>query len=198
VNAISLKYHQSSLTYVEILKTVIPQYLTSRYLLSSLSRQRLTMSSSPDQIQAVALLEDIRKTLSSQHQLDPATRASVVAKLSNIRDVVETPVESVLRIFAQVILDSIRNRPVKVWLTVHILACTKCSVESSRRAWTIVQVGCQRRVCSESQRAGSKLGRSSRTCHLQNGERRGLQHPGCAGDCNRRPAVDRLVRVKAY
>jgi len=175
VNAISRpKYHKSSLTYVEILKTVIAQHLASESLLSSLSRQRLTMSSSPDQMKAVALIEDIRQTLSSQHQLDPATRASVVAKLSNIRDAVETPVESVLRIFAQVILDFIRSRPVKIWLTVHMLACTKCSVEGSCRAWIIVQVGCKRRVCSESQRAGSRV------CHLHVGERRGHQHPGCA------------------
>ncbi len=67
------------------------------------------MSSSPDTLKALALLEEIKRTVQDQHELDPATRASMVAKLSKLRDAVETPVESVLRILAQVVLGFISN-----------------------------------------------------------------------------------------
>lgn len=71
------------------------------------------MSSSPNSSKALALLEEIQTTLRDQHELDPATRASVVAKLSKLRDAVETPVESVLRILAQVIPAFICKRRVQ-------------------------------------------------------------------------------------
>lgn len=64
------------------------------------------MSSSTDTSQALALLEEIKTHLEKHPELNAASRAAVVAKVCKLRDAVETPLESVLRIFSQVFQDS--------------------------------------------------------------------------------------------
>ena len=60
------------------------------------------MSSRPDTSKALPILEDIKATLESRHELEPDVRASVLAQISELRKAIETPLDSVLRLFAQV------------------------------------------------------------------------------------------------
>lgn len=60
------------------------------------------MSSSPETLTPSELLEEIKPLLDDHRELDPQARAGVLAKISRLRDAVETPLDSVLRIYTQV------------------------------------------------------------------------------------------------
>lgn len=51
---------------------------------------------------SLALLEDIKANLQG-HELNAQERADTLVKISNLRDSVETPLDSILRILSQVL-----------------------------------------------------------------------------------------------
>ncbi|KAL6720134.1 hypothetical protein ACLMJK_002055 [Lecanora helva] len=59
------------------------------------------MSSNYEASKALALLENIKSILHESGSLGPSARASVLAQISDLRDAIETPLDSVLRILAQ-------------------------------------------------------------------------------------------------
>ena len=60
------------------------------------------MSACPEKVRLLALLEDIRSAIESDAANDAATRPNLVAKITNLRDAVEAPQDSLLRIYSQV------------------------------------------------------------------------------------------------
>ena len=60
------------------------------------------MSSAVDTQDALSILENIKSDVQGCHKLDPSTWASVVTKISQLRDAVETPLDTVLRLLTQV------------------------------------------------------------------------------------------------
>ena len=60
------------------------------------------MTACPTKSQLLALLEDIRSAIESDAANDAATRPNLVTKITNLRDAVEAPQDSLLRIYSQV------------------------------------------------------------------------------------------------
>ena len=60
------------------------------------------MTACPEKIQLLALLEDIKIAIESDAANDAATRPNLVTKITNLRDAVEAPQDSLLRIYSQV------------------------------------------------------------------------------------------------
>ena len=60
------------------------------------------MTAFPEKIRLLALLEDIRSAIESDAANDAATRPDLVTKITNLRDAVEAPQDSLLRIYSQV------------------------------------------------------------------------------------------------
>ena len=60
------------------------------------------MTSCSEKSRLLALLEDIRSAIESDAANDAATRPNLVTKITNLRDAVEAPQDSLLRIYSQV------------------------------------------------------------------------------------------------
>ena len=60
------------------------------------------MIACPKKVQLLALLEDIRSAIESDAANDAATRPNLVTKITKLRDAVEAPQDSLLRIYSQV------------------------------------------------------------------------------------------------
>ena len=60
------------------------------------------MTACPEKIRLLALLEDIKIAIESDAANDAATRPNLVTKITNLRDAVEAPQDSLLRIYSQV------------------------------------------------------------------------------------------------
>ena len=60
------------------------------------------MTAFPEKSRLLALLEDIRSAIESDAANDAATRPELVTKITNLRDAVEAPQDSLLRIYSQV------------------------------------------------------------------------------------------------
>ena len=60
------------------------------------------MTACPKKLRLLALLEDIRNAIESDAANDAATRPNLVLKITNLRDAVEAPQDSLLRIYSQV------------------------------------------------------------------------------------------------
>ena len=60
------------------------------------------MTACPKKLQLLALLEDIRSAIESDAANDAATRPNLVTKITNLRDAVKAPQDSLLRIYSQV------------------------------------------------------------------------------------------------
>ena len=60
------------------------------------------MTACPKKLQLLALLEDIRSAIESDAANDAAARPNLVTKITNLRDAVEAPQDSLLRIYSQV------------------------------------------------------------------------------------------------
>lgn len=60
------------------------------------------MTACPKKLRLLALLEDIRSAIESDAANDAATRPNLVTKITNLRDAVEAPQDSLLRIYSQV------------------------------------------------------------------------------------------------
>ena len=60
------------------------------------------MTACPEKVRLLALLEDIRSAIESDAANDAATRPNLVTKITNLRDAVEAPQDSLLRIYSQV------------------------------------------------------------------------------------------------
>ena len=55
-----------------------------------------------EKVRLLALLEDIRSAIESDAANDAATRPNLVTKITKLRDAVEAPQDSLLRIYSQV------------------------------------------------------------------------------------------------
>ena len=60
------------------------------------------MTACSEKIQLLALLEDIKIAIESDAANDAATRPNLVTKITSLRDAVEAPQDSLLRIYSQV------------------------------------------------------------------------------------------------
>ena len=60
------------------------------------------MIACPEKVRLLALLEDIRSAIESDAANDAATRPNLVTKITKLRDAVEAPQDSLLRIYSQV------------------------------------------------------------------------------------------------
>lgn len=60
------------------------------------------MTACTEKVRLLALLEDIRSAIESGAANDAATRPNLVTKITNLRDAVEAPQDSLLRIYSQV------------------------------------------------------------------------------------------------
>lgn len=60
------------------------------------------MTAYSEKLRLLALLEDIRTEIEDDAANDAATRPSLVLKITNLRDAVEAPPDSLLRICSQV------------------------------------------------------------------------------------------------
>ena len=90
------------------------------------------MTACPKNLRLLALLEDIRSAIESDAANNAATRPNLVTKITNLRDAVEAPQDSLLRIYSQVseYLNFRRFINPEV-LMASISAATKCGTESS-------------------------------------------------------------------
>ena len=90
------------------------------------------MATLPEKLRLLALVEDIRTAIESDAASHSATRPTLVTKITNLRDAVEAPQDSLLRIYSQVgyhrtLICSIRCEV----LMASLSAVTKCGTESS-------------------------------------------------------------------
>lgn len=90
------------------------------------------MAACDDKLRLLALVEDIRAAIESNDASIAETRPSLLTKITNLRDAVEAPQDSLLRIYSQV-SDYLKPR----WsfnredLMASISAAAKCGTESS-------------------------------------------------------------------
>lgn len=60
------------------------------------------MADVPQNLPLLALVEEIKIAIESNDVSDPATRSDILMKITNLRDAVEAPQDSLLRIYSQV------------------------------------------------------------------------------------------------
>ncbi len=60
------------------------------------------MAACPENLRLVALVEEIRTAIESNDARNAATRPGLLTKITTLRDAVEAPQDSLLRIYAQV------------------------------------------------------------------------------------------------
>lgn len=60
------------------------------------------MASYPENLRLLALVEEIKSAIESNDASNAATRLSLLKKITNLRDAVEAPQDSLLRIYSQV------------------------------------------------------------------------------------------------
>ena len=60
------------------------------------------MASYPENLRLLALVEEIKSAIESNDASNAATRPSLLKKITNLRDAVEAPQDSLLRIYSQV------------------------------------------------------------------------------------------------
>ena len=60
------------------------------------------MAGFPQNIRLLALVEEIKIAIESNDVSNPAIRSDLLTKIANLRDAVEAPQDSLLRIYSQV------------------------------------------------------------------------------------------------
>ena len=60
------------------------------------------MAACPENLRLLALVEEIRTAIESDDASNAATRPCLLTKITRLRDAVEAPQDSLLRIYAQV------------------------------------------------------------------------------------------------
>ena len=90
------------------------------------------MAASSKKLRLLTLVEEIRTAIESDDANNAATRPRLLTKITDLRDAVEAPQDSLLRIYSQVSHDLKPRWPFSWGSLMKITtAVTKCSAQSS-------------------------------------------------------------------